>query len=127
MESFSDPWSLRSLESSLEDTYQEIYVLEDVLGIYGYTIASHFALESELLRIVVSKEKRKKGLGRKLLSHFLCRAKYFASEFCYLEVAEDNHDARSLYEAFSFETYRTRKNYYTKEGKDAFCMRKKVE
>lgn len=123
---FSDAWSYESIADTIRYDYNHLYVAyldENGMAhcesyncyeggeqsVCGYLIASQMADESELLRVAVTDECRKKGIGRCLLKYYLTDiqgSRYF------LEVRESNTAARGLYEKLGYKTLGYRKAYY---------------
>jgi ribosomal-protein-alanine N-acetyltransferase len=80
--------------------------------------------EAELLTIAVDPAHRRQGLGRTLVEAFLAEARQRGAETAFLEVAEDNTAARTLYTAAGFTQTGRRKGYYRGAGRvvDAILM-----
>lgn len=133
-EVFSDSWSAESIEDTLRHDYNRIYyaagasdryeILTDAedcdgeIKILGYIIASYVGDETELLRIAVDNEKRKMGVGKRLMQSYLEDAeKICVSGF--LEVRSHNLPAKALYEKTGYKKIATRKNYYREPLEDA--------
>lgn len=64
------------------------------------------------MNIVVRKDKRKEGIGSKLLEEILKIAKKWKAKVVTLEVNEKNMPAIKLYQKFHFEQVGLRKKYY---------------
>ena len=64
------------------------------------------------MNIVVRKDKRKEGIGSKLLEAIFERAKEWKTLSITLEVNEKNIPAINLYKKFGFEQVGLRKKYY---------------
>lgn len=64
------------------------------------------------MNIVVRKDKRKEGIGSKLLQEILEIAKGWKAQSITLEVNEKNIPAIKLYQKFGFEQVGLRKKYY---------------
>lgn len=74
--------------------------------------------ESELLRVAVRPEARRRGLARRLVVYGLEELKAQGVGTCHLEVRADNSAARSLYRDLGFERVGRRRGYY-RDGCDA--------
>lgn len=99
-------------------------VLVEGQKVVGYFFAQCVAGEASLLNIAIAPEFQRKGYGKRLLSAFLeCMADLGAEE-AWLEVRESNIAAISLYQAFEFNEFDRRINYYpTQNGhEDALIM-----
>jgi ribosomal-protein-alanine N-acetyltransferase len=60
-------------------------------------------------------------MGRTVLKRLLLDASSAGASHAILDVAEDNHEARTLYSAFGFQTVGRRDRYY-RDGKDALIQ-----
>ena len=78
--------------------------------------------ESEILRIAVKPEMRRKGIAKQLLTDILEKMEKAGSTSVFLEVRCENLPAISLYKSAGFEELYTRKNYYGK-GQDALILK----
>jgi ribosomal-protein-alanine acetyltransferase len=93
------------------------------LALLAFLVARHLTSEWELESIVVAPEAQRKGIGKKLLTALLARAKETNSESVFLEVRESNAAARKLYEKTGFERTGQRKSYYINPTEDAVLYR----
>lgn len=99
--------------------------LELALG--GFLIGRVIVDEAELLTVAVAPEYRKQGIGMTLVDRFLNHAADRGATRAFLEVAQPNVSAQSLYLRAGFVESATRKNYYSAPdgGKvDAIVMTK---
>lgn len=81
----------------------------------GFSLYRTVAGDSELLLLAVDASAQGKGIGRKLLDHFIEDAKQNGAERIHLEV-RDGNPATRLYESAGFTEANRRRNYY--RGKD---------
>lgn len=102
----------------------EHYVYVSDGEILGYYIASFILDEAELYTLAIREDKRRLGIGSKLLTHLQERCKEKNMKKIFLEVSTKNEKAISLYEKFNFTKVGLRKNYYQKTNEDAYIMRK---
>ena len=77
--------------------------------------------ELQITVLGVEPEQRRRGLGRTVLKQLLLDASSAGARHAILDVAEDNHGARTLYSAFGFQTVGRRDRYY-RDGKDALIQ-----
>ncbi|GEM_PF-5714883 len=93
-------------------------------AIVGWCCGLRVGEEAELLRISVTRSKRKCGVASTLLARFEkeCREQKVASIF--LEVADKNLAAKHLYEKFDYKQVSRRKAYYSRPKSDALVMNK---
>lgn len=138
-ECFTDPWSLKSLEDTVRQNCNVIYVAyrekietgsrehdrndsgisccvwSDYQGsteaLAGYLIADRIADESELLRIAVPADRRELGCGETLIRYYHAENDKMCIRYL-LEVRESNIPARKLYEKCGYNSMGVRKNYY---------------
>ena len=81
--------------------------------------------EAQILDIVVTPEKRGKGIAMLLMSHAISVAQEKGAEVLALEVRASNIDAITLYEKCGFVQTGVRQKYY--EGReDAVLMEKRL-
>lgn len=124
---FSDAWPEASFSSLLE---REGVVT--LLGARGESAPAGFILvraaagEAEVLTFCVADAARRSGLGRALLQRACAEAARLGAREMFLEVAEANVPARSLYGAEGFAVVGRRAAYYHQEAgsADALVMRK---
>ncbi|MEM9707063.1 MAG: GNAT family N-acetyltransferase [Pseudomonadota bacterium] len=88
----------------------------------GFSLWSSVKDESELLLIGVSPERRRHGLGGRLLRGAMVQAVAVGARAMFLEVSTANDAAKALYFANGFQAVGVRPNYYG-EGADASILR----
>lgn len=117
---FPDPWSEESFYAEVENKALSYpCVMEGEKGIAGYAVCWYFSGELHISNIAVHPEMRRKGLGRRLLSHLFT---HFADyQVALLEVRLSNEAAIGLYKSFGFRKLYVRENYYS-DGEDALVM-----
>jgi ribosomal-protein-alanine N-acetyltransferase len=93
----------------------------------GFLVARRGVDEWELENIVVAREVRRKGLGKRLLAALLAHAHETECESVFLEVRESNSAARRLYEQAGFQQTGRRKSYYSNPLEDAVLYRRGVK
>jgi [ribosomal protein S18]-alanine N-acetyltransferase len=79
---------------------------------YGFAVLQFAAGEAEILTLAIRKQKWRQGVASSLMKAALadCRAKLISC--IYLEVAQGNAPALSLYRKFGFRIIAHRDNYY---------------
>lgn len=96
----------------------------------GFTLCRAAGPEVELLLIAVNPQARRQGIGQRLLLRSQEDALARNASVMFLEVREDNHGARSLYERAGFLQVGRRPDYYlVKDGsrRAAITMRSGLE
>jgi ribosomal-protein-alanine N-acetyltransferase len=125
---FPTPWSMNSYRFELErNPASELWVIEvkDTEGqveIAAYTVCWLLVDELHIANIAVAAAYRRLGLGRRLMTHALERAKADGARSASLEVRASNLGAQALYAGFGFEVVGKRKAYYHDNREDALLM-----
>ncbi len=130
-ESFSDPWSVQSLRTSLNPERMRFLVARSVVAndgseteLLGYVIALLLSEEAEIADIAVSAAARRRGIGGLLLDAMLAEAASRGVLTMYLEVRESNSAARALYDSRRFREVGRRRGYYHRPSEDALLLRR---
>ena len=134
-DSFADPWSRESFESSLALERMRFLVAEEGgtgyeegragdETILGYVVALLLVDEAEIANLAVAPSARRHGLGGLLLDHVAKDAALSGVRFLYLEVRESNSAARALYESRLFLPVGRRRGYYQRPPEDALLLKR---
>ena len=116
---FSDPYSLKTLESSLSSE-RDVSLVCIVDGcVAGYIELGDFIDTLSVNRIATHPDHRKKGVAAALLAKAGETARLKQIGELSLEVRASNLAARSLYEKFGFTLVGKRPNYYRDPKEDA--------
>jgi ribosomal-protein-alanine N-acetyltransferase len=123
--SFSDPWSVESLELMLGEQAMGLVALEDgrLLGYVGMMCVLD---EGQIVNVATHPDSRRRGVGRALMSAIEQLAKDRGIVFLSLEVRESNIAARSLYSSLGWVECGIRKNFYSKPTENACVMTKSI-
>ena len=121
-ECFSDPWSFKDILSYICQDSGICYVALEDGRVIAYLLGRLIAPEGEIYRIAVTKEKRRRGIGYRLLSFMIKTERGRGLESLFLEVRMQNAAARALYRSHGFEEISIRKNYYKNPTDDAVIM-----
>ena len=92
----------------------------------GFALCRVAADESELLTIAVLPNRRRLGVGHRLLDAAIAHARAAGAHALFLEVAADNPAALALYRQAAFQAVGERKAYYRRgdgPAADAILMR----
>ena len=120
---FKDPWTFDQLlsETDVKKIYKFPIILEVEQQIAGYACVWAFVDEVHINNFAIVPNFRQKGLGLKLIRFILESFNEYDQVF--LEVRKSNLAAINLYKKSGFDTYFTRKKYYS-DGENALVMRK---
>jgi ribosomal-protein-alanine acetyltransferase len=94
----------------------------DAGRVIGFVIARCATAEWEIENVVVTPEKRNRGLGSKIIRELLLQAQSAGATSVLLEVRESNLVARRLYEKLGFSQHGRRSNYYQGPEEDALLL-----
>lgn len=124
---FSDPWSPKLLEDSLQNSWNHFWVAQEETSevILGYAALSLIAGEGEIQRIAVLPDARRRGIARELMAAMESFVKENQGEALTLEVRRGNEAARNLYKSCGFAKEAIRKGYYRRPTEDAIIMWKR--
>jgi ribosomal-protein-alanine N-acetyltransferase len=121
--SFSDPpWSRQSFASLLGDPRVR-FTVACAPDVVGYVVTWVVADEAEVANLAVAPDRRRRGVGRRLLDGALADAQAVGVRSLYLEVRESNTAARALYSTRGFLTVGRRSAYYRNPVEDALLLR----
>lgn len=123
--SFHRGWSEHEFEQLLLD--RNVIAHRAVLDgkVLGFILSRIVVGEAEILSIAVSRSRRGRGLGRKLLDFHLRRLAGLAVRSVFLEVDEGNLPARRLYQRAGFRNVGRREGYYSeRECAPALVLRR---
>ena len=118
-------WTRERLRDELERPEARVICLEapdpTEVRLWGVLLARSVAGEVEILDLAVAEDVRRQGIGTRLLSSLLTRARQERADRILLEVRASNEIAQSLYLAHGFVVEGRRARYYP-DGEDAFLM-----
>lgn len=123
--SFATGWSVMDLSSSLSIPGAAAIVVELAGIIYGFVQFQWVAGEAEINTICVLPNYRRQHFGRDLMEGLIRQLEAMKTTKLFLEVAENNHAARGLYESFGFQASGVRNAYYA-DGQNAVTMVKEM-
>lgn len=126
--SYPAPWSDQLIRGEFEKTISLRLGLRtpstaDGPGVLvAYSFNYLVADELHILNLAVAPERRRQGLGRRLLQSILDVARTRGAKIATLEVRVSNLLAQDLYTSFGFSISGRRKAYYRNNGEDALVM-----
>ena len=126
--SFKVAWPRETFEAELEREWAHVDVLRDphVIGFCNYWLIApdhnRAGGEVHILSIATHPDRRRAGLGARLLGHALDRGRTIGATLATLEVRRGNRPAIAMYERAGFRTVHVRARYYQDDGEDALVM-----
>lgn len=117
----SDAYKISTIEAMFDDEKYILLVAKNCENVVGYIALSQVLDEAELIKIVVKRDYRGKGVAKRLIQKVIEILKKKDIVTIYLEVRIDNSIARSLYEKVGFVECGKRAKYYN--GVDAILYR----
>ena len=123
-------WDIKALTELLAmPGAQGRFAIDADDGPLGFLLSLHIVDTAELLTLAVDPASRRRGIGSLLVRDFLANAKEGGATNAFLEVAEDNIPAISLYKREGFEAEGRRRDYYRRSGNirvDAHILRHRL-
>jgi [ribosomal protein S18]-alanine N-acetyltransferase len=123
--SFPSPWSRFLFEQEFLFPQAQMVAAADPdfpERVWGYLCFWLVAEETHILNLAVHPEKRRRGVGGRLLEYVIDYSRAKGAEEILLEVRRSNHRAISVYRRFHFQPLGVRRRYYTDSGEDAIIM-----
>lgn len=114
-EGFAIGWEPGDFEQMLvEQVIADVLVSQALIGhvVTGFALSRVVLDEAELLTIALDREVRGLGLSAPLLERHMARAAQAGAQAMFLEVADDNAAALTLYRGAGFSEIGRRKGYY---------------
>lgn len=124
---FSDPWSVNSITSELNNKLSLWVVAMDGEQLAGYVGSQTVLGWSDMMNLAVAPEYRRKGIGEELVNQLISRLKANDVSCLTLEVRASNDPAIKLYRKLGFSEVGRRPNYYHNPKEDALILRKEFE
>ncbi|HXW91953.1 MAG TPA: ribosomal protein S18-alanine N-acetyltransferase [Terriglobales bacterium] len=114
-------WSREQYQSACfaSGTQRILLVIEEDSTLRGFLVGCAVGEEWEIENLAITGPARRRGLGQRLLRHFLNLARGRQAVSIFLEVRESNHAARCLFEQSGFIACGRRTNYYRNPEEDA--------
>lgn len=116
------PWSEQSFRNELTNP-QSVFLVATADGkTVGYGGYWRCIDEAHITTVAVAPERRREGIGRRLMVELLMRARDEGMVCSTLEVRAGNQPAVQLYEELGYAISARRKNYYPDNREDALVM-----
>lgn len=122
---FSMPWSVRSLQESLQKNDYLFLAAEEAGEIVGYAGLLQVQEEGDITNIAVKENFRGRGIAKNLTKQLLEYGRQRGIQDFTLEVRVGNAAAIHVYESLGFEGVGVRKRFYEKPVEDALIMWKR--
>ena len=119
-------WTRESFAKELSGEFVRFFIAVEPPGILGYAGYWKADTEAQITNLVVRKENRCQGIGKRLVEFILDCARSEMCKTCTLEVRKSNAHAQSLYRALGFEAKGQRPKIYKDPEDDAVLMEKKL-
>ncbi len=127
-----EPWTERAFLEEIDKAHSQLLVARQATGasipgspsqdVAGYVCFWSVAGEIQVLDIVVRRDLRRRGIGRKLIETAVQAGREQNAGCVTLEVRESNIAARKLYETLGFRIVGQRPNYYAVTKESAILM-----
>lgn len=121
---FSDPWSVSSIASELDNPLSLWLVWEEDGAAAAYLGVQRVPPQADVMNVAVSPALRRRGIARTLFAELERRLPEIDELF--LEVRASNSGAIALYRTLGFEQVGRRPNYYLDPREDALILRKEL-
>ena len=124
---FSDPWSVNSISSELNNPLSLWVVAMDGQALVGYVGSQTVLGWADMMNLAVSPEYRRQGVGEELVKRLMSHLCSKEVSCLTLEVRASNDPAITLYSKLGFAEVGRRPNYYHNPKEDALILRKEFE
>lgn len=124
--SFAVPWSESAFRSVMHRDDARLIVADRAGEVVGYAAVWFAADEGELGDIAVDPERRREGIGTRLVEGVLEEARRRGAQQVFLQVRESNQGALRLYETAGFRKVGRRPGYYRSPSEDALVLLRPV-
>ena len=121
---FSDPWSVKSVESELNNPLSLWLVAVEGETLVGYVGSQTVLGEGDMMNLAVAPDYRRMGVGERLVKALVAALSDKGATRLALEVRASNEPAIALYDKLGFSIAGRRPNYYRNPKEDAIIMRK---
>ena len=124
---FSDPWSVNSITSELNNPLSLWVVAMDGDNLAGYVGSQTVLGWADMMNLAVAPEYRRLGIGEKLVAQLVKWLRDNQTTCLTLEVRVSNSPAIALYQKMGFTEVGRRPNYYHNPKEDALILRKEFD
>lgn len=124
-ECFSEPWSAQAFTDALNKEEYLYMVAAEETDVLAYCGMYRVLDEGNITQVAVRSDRRREGIGERLLKDFMQNGKKLGVSAYTLEVRVSNPGAIRLYERCGFVTESVRKGFYDFPKEDAYIMWKR--
>ena len=121
---FSDPWSVSSIGSEVNNPLSLWLVAVEGETVAGYVGSQSVLGWADMMNLAVAPSYRRLGIGEKLVNELICQLKDNKVTCLTLEVRVSNAPAIALYKKLGFSEVGRRPGYYHNPREDALILRK---
>lgn len=121
---FSDPWSVNSIASELQNPLSLWLVAMDDNRLAGYVGSQSVMGWADMMNIAVDPDYRRQGIAENLIEQLILKLKENQVTCLTLEVRVSNTPAIQLYQKLGFAEVGRRPGYYHNPREDALILRK---
>ena len=121
---FSDPWSVSSIGSEVNNPLSLWLVAVEGETVAGYVGSQSVLGWADMMNLAVAPSYRRLGIGEKLVNELICQLKDNHVTCLTLEVRVSNAPAIALYKKLGFSEVGRRPGYYHNPREDALILRK---
>lgn len=119
---FSEPWSRRGFEDSMDKPDNLYLVCEEQGEILAYCGLWGVAGEGQICNVAVKPEARNRGIAFRMLTELIHQGNDMGLDSYTLEVRAGNQAAVRVYHKLGFQDAGVRKGFYSKPAEDALIM-----
>ena len=121
---FSDPWSIKSIQSELTNPLSCWIVAEDEGKLVGYVGSQSVLGWADMMNLAVHPDYRRRGVAKTLVETLIEQLMKNEVTCLTLEVRASNFPAITLYQKMGFHEVGRRPGYYHNPREDALILRK---
>lgn len=120
--SFTVAWPRETFEAELVRPHARVDVAREGTALIAFCNYWLVHPEVHILSIATHPDRRRAGVGARLLVHALDAGRAIGATLATLEVRRGNAPAIAMYERAGFRTVHVRTRYYQDDGEDALVM-----
>lgn len=120
--SFTVPWTDRAFRAVMARPEAALLVAGAEGRVAGYAALWREGRDAELGDLAVARERRRSGLGRRLVEAAAREAADHGAERIFLQVRESNEAALALYRSAGFRRIGRKRGYYRTPREDALLL-----